>query len=360
MVVFKRQSERKLPSFLLLAVLTGGLLVSVVLSIGFGSVDIPPGEVASVLWSRVLDLLHLKEAPEQSFQSSTAIIILKIRLPRVLMAAVIGAGLAVSGTVMQAVVRNPLADPYILGISSGSSVGAAAAILLGAFSVFGNYGISVGAFLGALAASVFVFAVAFSGKGSGSTVKLLLAGMAVSAIGSSFTSFMVYTANDAEGIRDVSFWTMGSLASASWDMLPVPVVAAVLICGFFLTQFRILDVMLLGTESAATLGVNILRFRRLYMVLTACLTGIMVATVGTVGFVGLIIPHVARMFTGSDHRRLTPAAALGGAIFLIWCDVFARIFLNNVELPIGVVTGILGGPFFVYLMLTKSYGFGGE
>lgn len=344
----------------LLLFLSAVLLGSAIFSIGFGAVTIPPEKVISIIWARILDLLHIRNVSDDIWKQSAAIIIFNIRLPRILMAAVIGAGLAVSGTVMQAIVRNPLADPYILGISSGASVGAAAAILFGAFSFFGPYGISAGAFLGALAASVFVFVIAFSGKGTGSTIKLLLAGMAVSAIGSSFTSFMVYTANDAEGIRDVSFWTMGSLTSATWDMLPIPICVIFLICGFFLTQFRALDVMLLGAETATTLGVNILQLRKVYMVLTACMTGVMVATVGTIGFVGLIIPHVVRMFTGSDHQYLTPAAALGGSIFLIWCDVFARTFLTNVELPIGVVTGMIGGPFFIYLMLTKCYGFGGE
>lgn len=357
---FIKEQKKRFSIASLTIFLSVGLLVSAILSIGFGAVSIPPGEVVSIIWARILDLLHIRNIPDETWKESTAIIILNIRLPRVIMATVVGAGLAVSGTVMQVIVRNPLADPYILGISSGSSVGATAAILLGTFSAFGNYGISVGAFLGALAASVFVFVVAFSGKGNGSTVKLLLAGMAVSAIGSSFTSFMVYTANDAEGIRDVSFWTMGSLTSATWDMLPIPLCVVVLTGGFFLTQFRVLDVMLLGAEAATTLGINILRLRKIYMVLTACMTGIMVAKVGTIGFVGLIIPHVMRMFTGSDHQYLTPAAALGGSIFLIWCDIFARTFLTNVELPIGVVTGIIGGPFFLYLMLTKRYGFGGE
>ncbi len=345
--------------FLLIFCLLLGLVISLIVSVGFGAVSIPPGEVASVIAAQISQSLHLSGYYEELLHSSTAVIILNIRLPRVLMAAVIGAGLAVSGTVMQAVVRNPLADPYILGISSGASVGAAASILLGAFAVLGNYATSAGAFFGAFAASVFVFVVAFSGKGRSSTVKLLLSGMAVSAIGSSFTSFLVYTANDADGIRDVSFWTMGSLASTTWEMLPIPTFTVVILGGFFLTQFRILDVMLLGEESATVLGINSNHFRKIYLVLTACITGIMVATVGTIGFVGLIVPHIMRMFTGSDHRRLTPAAALAGAIFLIWCDVFARIFLDNIELPIGVVTGIIGGPFFIYLMLTKRYGFGG-
>ena len=346
---------------MILLLLTAALVASLVLSMGFGAVSIPAGEVASVVWEGLCALCgslsgHEAEMP----RSSVATILLSIRMPRVLMAAIVGAGLSLSGVVMQAIVRNPLANPYILGISSGATLGAAAAILLGAFTVFGNYGTSLGAFLGALAASAFVFTVAFSGRGSSSTVKLLLSGMAVNAICSSFTSFLVYTANDAEGIRDINFWTMGSLTSTTWEMLPIPLWTVLLLGLFFLTQFRALDVMLLGQDAATTLGVNIVQLRKIYMALSACITGVMVAVVGTIGFVGLIVPHVTRMFTGAEHRRLIPASLLLGSIFLVWCDVFARIYLQNVELPIGIVTGIIGGPFFIYLMLTKQYGFGGE
>lgn len=353
--------KNRLSYGLFLALLAAALLASLVLSMGFGAVSLPAGEVAAAvrdwliyLWERLLG--HSAQLPG----GATAAIVISIRLPRVLMAALVGAGLALSGVVMQAIVRNPLANPYVLGISSGATLGASAAILAGAFRLFGNYGTAFGAFLGALAASAFVFTVAFSGKGSSSTVKLLLAGMAVNAICTSFTNFLIYTAEDADGIRSVNFWTQGSLASTTWDMLPLPFAGLLLAGGFFLTQSRPLDVMLLGQDSAVTLGMDVVRLRKLYMVLSACLTGIMVSMVGTIGFVGLIIPHVIRMFTGSEHRRLMPAAILAGGIFLVWCDVFARIYLTNVELPIGVVTGIIGGPFFIYLMLTRQYGFGGE
>ena len=345
----------------ILLLLAVALLASLVLAMGFGAVYIPAQEAASVIWEGLRAFWRSLLGYEAQMPSSTtAKILLSVRMPRVFMAAIVGAGLSLSGVVMQAIVRNPLANPYILGISSGATLGAAAAILLGAFTFFGNYGTSLGAFLGALAASAFVFTVAFSGRGSSSTVKLLLSGMAVNAICSSFTSFIVYTANDAEGIRDINFWTMGSLASTTWEMLPIPLWTVLMLGIFFLTQFRALDVMLLGQDAATTLGVNIVRLRKIYMVLSACITGVMVAMVGTIGFVGLIVPHVTRMFTGSEHRRLIPAALLLGGIFLVWCDVFARIYLQNVELPIGIVTGIIGGPFFIYLMLTRQYGFGGE
>ena len=351
----------RIPYGIVLLLLAAALAASLVLSMGFGAVSIPAGEVASMVWEGLCALCGSLFGREVEIPSSSvATILLSIRMPRVLMAAIVGAGLSLSGVVMQAIVRNPLANPYILGISSGATLGAAAAILLGSFTVFGNYGTSLGAFLGALAASAFVFTVAFSGRGSSSTVKLLLSGMAVNAICSSFTSFLVYTANDAEGIRDINFWTMGSLTSTTWEMLPIPLWTVLLLGPFFLTQFRALDVMLLGQDAATTLGVNIVRLRKVYMALSACITGVMVAMVGTIGFVGLIVPHVTRMFTGAEHRRLIPASLLLGSIFLVWCDVFARIYLQNVELPIGIVTGIIGGPFFIYLMLTKQYGFGGE
>jgi iron complex transport system permease protein len=276
------------------------------------------------------------------------------------MGAVVGMALAVSGVAMQAVVKNPLANPYILGVSSGAAFGATTAILVGAFGIFGHYAVSMGAFTGAVITSLFVFTIAFSGQGRGNTVKLLLAGMAINAICSAFTNFIIYTANDAEGIKTVTFWSMGGLTSASWTLLKVPFIVTLICVVFLLTQFRILNVLLVGEESAITLGINIVAMRKIYLIICALMTGTAVAVSGTIGFVGLIIPHIVRMCTGSDHRYVLPISALVGSIFLIWCDVFARMFLGTVEMPIGIVTGMIGGPFFIYMMLTKSYGFGGE
>ena len=344
---------------------TAALLVllglSVVVSITFGPVHIESGEVARILSCKFASLFSYSvPGSEEVLSSSRADIIWNIRFPRVLMAVIVGAGLSVSGVAMQAVVRNPLANPYVLGISSGASLGATMAILLGAFTVFGNYGVSVGAFLGALLTSLFVFTIAFSGKSRGNTIKLLLAGMAINAICSAFTNFIIYTAKDAEGIRSVTFWTMGGLTSASWNLLGIPGVVVLVGVAFFLTQFRVLNTLLIGDESALTLGINVTAIRRVYLVVSSALTGVVVPVSGTIGFVGLIIPHVVRMVVGSDHRRVTVISAIVGSIFLVWCDVVARMILGNTELPIGIVTSMIGGPFFVWLMLTKSYGFGDE
>ncbi len=352
------EKRKKFPLFLTIAVMVSALVLSVVLSITFGPVPIKSGDVARILYYRIFNI-STQEALAL-VQTAKADIIWDIRFPRVLMGAAVGAGLALSGVSMQAVVRNPLANPYILGVSSGASLGATMAILLGAFSLFGSHGVSAGAFTGALVTSLCVFVIAFSGKGRGNTIKLLLAGMAINAMCSAFTSFIIYTAKDAEGIRSVTFWIMGGLTSSSWKLLPVPVIVVALMAGVFLTQFRTLNVLLVGEESAITMGINIVRVRKIYLVLSACVTGVVVAVSGTIGFVGLVIPHIVRMAVGSDHKRVMPISILSGSIFLIWCDVFARMLLGTSELPIGIVTSMIGGPFFIYMMLTKSYGFGGE
>ncbi|MGN0185248.1 MAG: FecCD family ABC transporter permease [Aristaeellaceae bacterium] len=354
----KLNIQKRFPLIPILIVLIALLVLSVIFSITFGAVSIPAEDVARIVWYRIIGA-NSPEAVEM-LASNRAEIIWNIRMPRVLMAVVVGAGLALSGVVMQAVVKNPLANPYILGISSGASLGATAGILIGLFSMFGQYGVSVGAFLGALLTSLLVFSIAFSGAGRGNTIKLLLAGMAINAMCAAFTNFIIYTAKDTEGIRSVSFWTMGSLTSSSWTMLPIPSAILAVALAFFLTQFRKLNVMLLGEESAMTLGVNVTLYRKIYLVLSACVTGVVVAVSGTIGFVGLIVPHVVRMLVGSDHKRVTSISVLCGSIFLVWCDVFARTYLHNSELPIGIVTSMIGGPFFIYLMLTKNYGFGGD
>ena len=332
------------------------LVLSMIWAVTQGPVVIEPSQVAKILWHGLV--YPEAEWAKEILDNPRADIIWNIRLPRVVMGAVVGAGLALSGVVMQSVVRNPLANPYILGISSGASLGATAAIFLGAFSFFGVYGICVGAFSGALATSLFVFFIAFSGAGRGQTVKLLLAGMAVHTMCAAFSSFIIYMASDAEGIRSITFWTMGGLTSASWTLVPLPFAVVVVAVLFFLTQFRVLNVMLMGEETAITMGIRVMLFRKIYLCLVACVTGAVVAVSGTIGFVGLIIPHLVRMVLGADHRKTVPVSILCGSIFLIWCDVLARICLENSELPIGIITGMIGGPFFIYLMLTRSYGFG--
>lgn len=282
-----------------------------------------------------------------------------LRLPRLLLAAGIGMALAVCGVVMQAVVKNPLADPYVLGISSGASLGATLAIMVGVGAIFGRNAVGVMAFIGAFTVSLLVVALANAGSRAGS-VKLLLAGMAISSVCSAFSNFIVYTANDREGIQTVTYWMMGSLAGATWEQDAAVLLVALLGAGFFWTQYRNLNLMLLGDESAITLGTDLHRWHHLYLLVSAAMVGFSVYAAGMIGFVGLVVPHAVHMLFGTDHKKLIPLCALTGAVFLVWADVACRVLIKGTELPIGILTAMIGAPCFIYLMARKKYGFGGE
>ena len=279
-------------------------------------------------------------------------IIWKIRFPRVLLSLFVGAGLALCGGVMQATVQNPMAEPYILGISSGASLGAT-------FSIFIGFGIgtALGAFIGSIAATIAVLSLASYGNRM-TSVKLVLSGMVVNALFSAISNFIISLAGDSEGTMSIKFWTMGSLTRAKWGNIWLPIVVVILCSLFFITQYRILNTMLAGDEAAITLGINLSLYRRIYMVVVSLLTGILVSACGIVGFVGLIIPHIVRSMVGADHRRLLPTSLLAGAIFLMWADAIARILIKNAELPIGIITALVGAPFFVYILVRRGYGFG--
>ena len=267
-----------------------------------------------------------------------------------------GAGLALAGVVMQASVQNPLAEPFILGIASGASVGATLAILIGTAAI--PFGVPGAAFLGAILATLAVLMLAGIHRRV-STVKLVLAGAAISALCVAATNFIVYMAADAEGMQSAAFWTMGSLADAKWHSLFLPVLVVTALIVYFLSQLRTLDVLLLGEELAVTLGIDASAKRRLYMGLLALLTGVLVATCGIIGFVGLVVPHLVRAFTGASHRRLLPAALLVGAIFLVVADLLARTLLPAGDLPIGIITALIGAPLFMKLLFGSSGNFGG-
>lgn len=340
--------------WIVLLALMAALVLSVLLAITFGNADISFGQVYSVLGH---EIFHLK-GYEEFASGAVHDVVWLIRFPRVLLAVAIGMGLSVCGVVMQAVVKNPLADPYVLGISSGASLGATLAIMLGVGTMFGSNFVGVMAFLGALVTSFGVLFIANIG-GKANAGKLILAGMAVSAVCSAFASFALFIANDKSATAEVTFWTMGSLASAKWEN--VLVILPVILAGtlVFWTQFRNLNLMLLGDEVSITLGTNLHRARTIYMVLSAVMIGFAVYAAGTIGFVGLIIPHVIRMIFGTDHKRMIPLCALTGAVFLVWADVACRVILKNAEMPIGILVSIIGAPCFIYLMARKSYGFGG-
>ena len=321
----------------------------------FGSVPLSLADILFVLQDKFLyGGAYLDAHFEPVYE-----IVWHLRLPRVILSALLGAGLAVCGVVMQAVVKNPLADPYILGISSGASLGATAAIMLGFGTFFGENFIGVCAFLGAFCISLAVVFISNIG-GRSNSMKLLLAGMALSAICSALSSFIVYFANNQEGIQTITFWLMGSTAGANWDNLvyTLPIILVSIL--IFISQARVLNLMLLGDEVAVTLGRDLHLYRQLYLLLSSLIVGFAVYTAGMIGFVGLIIPHVVRMLSGTDHHTLLPYSALSGASFLVVADCCCRIIIPRTEVPIGILISLIGAPTFIYLMIKKTYGFGGQ
>jgi iron complex transport system permease protein len=327
----------------LLAGLALLLLLSITLAVMIGPVPLAPGLVWRVALHQVAPGLIIPDWAQ--FQQN---IIWEIRFPRVLLGGLVGGGLAVVGATMQALVRNPLADPYLLGVSSGASLGAVAVILLG-FSLFGIYSLAMAAFLGALLAFGVVFVLAQQ-RGRLTTGRLILSGVAVSYVFSALTNFLIYNADDGEEVKSVIFWMLGSLGGARWDYLGLPALALLFGTLYLTVQARSLNSLSIGEETAATLGVDTSQFRRQTFALTALLTGVLVAVSGGIGFVGLMLPHILRLLVGADHRRLLPVSALAGAIFLIWVDVLARVIVAPQELPIGIITALLGAPFFIWLM----------
>ncbi len=337
----------------LILVLLGLLVFSLMAAVTFGSTDIPMADVYHVIAHQLFGVGDPAWGDGNLFRA-----VWYIRLPRLILAMAIGMGLSVCGVVMQAVVKNPMADPYVLGISSGASLGATAAILLGVGSALGSNFVGVMAFLGAFAISLAVVGLANIG-GRANSVKLLLAGTALSSVCSAFSSFIVYFAHDREGMQTVTYWLMGALGGATWGQDAVVALVIGLGVCYFLTQFRTLNLMLLGDETSITLGTDLHRKRQQYLLVSAAMVGFSVYAAGMIGFVGLVIPHVVRMAVGTDHRRLLPVSALVGAIFLIWADVACRTVIPGQELPIGILTSVIGAPCFIYLMARKRYGFGG-
>lgn len=275
-------------------------------------------------------------------------IVWNFRAPRVVLAALVGAGLAVSGAVLQALVSNPLADPTVLGFSYGASLGAVLVITAGTGASLGGLGVSTAAFLGALAAGILVFVLG-QRRGRVAPTRLVLSGVAVGYVFLSATSFLQLRATPTE-LRTVMFWMLGSVSGAQWSQLLV-VSAVVLSTTVVLALFgRRLNVLLAGDESATALGVDVNRLRAVLLVLSSLLTGTVIAVAGGIGFVGLMIPHLVRLATGADHRRLLPLTALTGAVYLVVVDLLSRTLNRPNELPLGILTALLGAPFFLWLL----------
>ncbi|MEV5297603.1 FecCD family ABC transporter permease [Amycolatopsis methanolica] len=315
------------------------LVVSVAVAVTIGPAGISVGDV----YATVLAHLGFGEPVLSPVRDG---IVWHLRIPRALLAAVCGAGLAVCGAVMQSLLRNPLADPFVLGVSSGASTGAVLVVVLGVGG--GVVSLSAGAFAGAVLS--FGLVLLLSQTLGGTTERVVLSGVAAMQLFSALTSFVVLTAGDAETTRGVLFWLLGSFSSASWS--EVGVCAAVLVVALLVCfgHARTLDVLAYGQDLAAALGVALTRTRIVLMCVTALLTAALVSACGAVGFVGLVLPHTARALVGPGHGRLLPVTAVAGAVFLVWVDTLARTVLDPQEVPVGVVTSIIGVPAFVAVL----------
>lgn len=323
-----------------IAALGLALLGALLAGIAFGAVPVAPGDIVGAL-SRAL-------AGRSTGMIDT--LVTQVRLPRVVLAAIVGAALAGAGAIYQALFRNPLADPYILGVSSGAGLGAMIALTLTAQTTAVRYGaVPAAAFAGALLTMLLVTRLA-AWRGRLDTASLLLAGVAISYTLAALTSFLMVFAR--EQMAAVVFWMMGGLSAASWPYVamiaPMFAVGAVLAMAFP----RELNLMLLGDERAGHLGVDVKRFKLYALAVASLLTAAAVAVAGLIGFVGLMVPHGVRLLLGPDHRALLPASLLGGATVLVLADLIARVVLAPVEIPVGIVTALIGGPFFVWLLVS--------
>lgn len=322
-------------------VITGGLsvalILSILLSLGIGSVSIPLERVIDVLLGGGLKLDYR--------------IVMEIRLPRILLGALVGAALAVAGTAMQGVFRNPMASPYVLGISSGASFGAALAIALGISWLPGKYSVPSMAFLFCFITLFVVYAISRSKGGYVPVETLLLAGIAVGAFFNALVSLMQYFAG--EDLAGIVFWMMGGLSRSDVDYVAISLPMIVLGVTIIWVLSRDLNTLMVGEEHALHLGINVNRIRIIILLASALVTAAAVSLSGVIGFVGLVIPHVARILVGPDHRILVPATVLGGAIFMVWMDTLARTVIAPAELPVGIITALLGAPFFVYLIISR-------
>ena len=318
------------------------LVFSISAGVSLGAISIP----FSTVWGVVINNM-VSELIDIDWSKGREAIVWDIRLPRTILACFVGAGLALVGASLQAVTRNPLADPHLLGISAGAAFGAILALLhTGLF--LGLITIPLFAFVGALAAMLLVLAVSQFASAT-SADKLILAGVAVSFIVMSLANMLIFL-GDPRATHTVVFWMLGGLGLAQWDQLIYPLLIFVLCGGYLWFNASNLNAMTVGDETASTLGISVARFRLIVFVVGALITGVMVAFSGMIGFVGLMIPHIARLFVGGDYARVLPASALLGAIFLIWADILARTIMAPDDMPIGIVTGLIGGSFFIWLL----------
>jgi iron complex transport system permease protein len=341
----------------LMVVLVFALFTSVIASMTFGSVEISSRSVYRIATSHLgvpSRLFGLWELPSEP---ALDVIVWQIRLPRILMAGLAGGILSIAGIFMQTLTQNPIADPYILGISSGASTGAVCAIIFDFLPAhIPVYPIQISAFLGALAAlSIVLF---LTGR-KPSPLRLVLLGMGVSSFFTALTAFVLQKAQNDSQLRSAMFWMLGSFSAADWPDLPL---IFGLLCSAVIVAFVLekeLDALLLGDIPAKSIGVSIWQLKTTVAVCCTLIVAAVVSKVGVIGFIGLLVPHAARKLRGAMHRHLVPCAALGGAIFMIWADTAARTLFSPEEIPVGILTALIGAPVFVWIV-KRGYSFGGQ
>lgn len=330
------------------------LILSAVVCVGIGPVRIPFKTVWQIMLYQLFGAGDIS-----SISENTKNIVWFLRAPRVLLGILVSISLTLSGVAMQAFTKNPLASPYVLGISAGASLGAVLGMATGLFAIFGSRSVQAGAFAGSLLSIFIVYTFAKSGN-EVAPIKLILVGMAVSAMFTAFSNYIVYKTPDDRQVRNITFWMLGSIASADWpDLVPLVLVLPPSILALYAMSGG-LNALMMGESSAVTLGVNVRFVRKLTIIISAVMTGTAVSMAGSIGFVGLVVPHVVRSVVGADHRRVIPLSVFVGAIFLIWVDVAARMLDAPGEIPIGIITSMLGAPFFLWMIRVRKYSFGGE
>lgn len=324
--------------------LAGLLCATIIVAIGIGPVSVPPSTVAGIVGHHLLG-----RSGDVEWTAAQDSIVWLVRTPRVLLGACVGAVLAVGGVVLQTIVRNALADPHILGVTSGASTGAAICLLFGSATTVAAGALASSAFLGASVATALLFVIARI-NGQMTSLRLLLGGVTIGYIFSAATSFLIFASDSPEGARAVLFWLLGSLGSAAWTSVGITAAAVAVTLGTLFLLGTRFDALAIGDDTARTLGFAPIRLRTYALGLVALGVGAAVAVSGAIGFVGLIIPHLARLCVGSAHRTLIPVSALIGAIFLVAADVVARTAFAPRELPLGIVTAVVGAPVLLILI----------
>lgn len=318
------------------------LLFSMSVAVSVGAVSVPLPTVWGIVFNKVSPVSIVPH-----WSPGREAIVWEIRFPRAFLACFVGAGLALVGSSLQAVTRNPLADPHLLGISAGGAFGAVLALLhTGMF--LGLLTVPLFAFLGSLGATLLVLTVSQFASAT-SADRLILGGVAVSFIVMSLANVLIFL-GDPRATHTIVFWMLGGLGLAQWEQLIYPLVILVPCGGYLWLNARNLNAMTIGDETASTLGIPVARFRLIIFMMGALITGVMVAFSGIIGFVGLMVPHIVRLLVGGDYVRVLPAAALFGAIYLLWSDIIARSIMAPDDMPIGIITGLIGGVFFIWLL----------